>query len=194
MPPYFANAFALRALLIVDQFNASVVPWAMIRRVALVGLPASGKSTVGQALARLLTWPFMDLDSQIEADASLPVAQIFSLHGEAFFRSLESQALARAAGSESLVLATGGGCVELAPNRWLLSSDFYTVWLDVDPALAWERSLGGGRPLLSGGDARRMRELAERREAWYRVVSGLRVAVQGKSPLELAKEIHGKIM
>lgn len=73
--------------------------------IALVGMPGSGKSTVGRQLARLLGWPFIDSDAEIVRRIGMPIRAYFEQSGEAAFRALESQVLAE-------LLATPGGVVE----------------------------------------------------------------------------------
>src|SRR5262245_49205184 len=102
-------------------------------RLALVGLRGAGKSTIGRLPARRLKTSFLELDAEIEKTAGLPIAQIFELHGERYFRRLEREVLARLAASERpLVLATGGGLVTDPETYALLRSAFTTVWLSAD--------------------------------------------------------------
>src|SRR5688572_18078930 len=78
--------------------------------IALLGLRGAGKTTVGRRLARRLSVPFVELDQKIEEAAQLSLSEIFSLHGEAYYRRLERETLeAIVAKREPMVLATGGG-------------------------------------------------------------------------------------
>ena len=77
----------------------------------LIGLPASGKTTVGRQLARWLDMPFFDCDEAIEAAAGCSVSDIFACRGEAYFRELEHRTLETLCCKESCVIATGGGAV-----------------------------------------------------------------------------------
>lgn len=100
----------------------------------LVGFMASGKTTVGAALAAELGWPFSDLDSKIEASEGKTVAQIFAERGEAAFRELEAAALreqvARIERGLPCVVSLGGGA-SVQPNNWeLIANNGITVWLD----------------------------------------------------------------
>ena len=76
----------------------------------------AGKTTVGRLLAARLNWEFLDLDAYIESRTGLTIPSIFSTHGEARFRQLESTALASALGRNRLVLALGGGAPEVPPT------------------------------------------------------------------------------
>ena len=164
--------------------------------MALVGLPASGKSSVGRILAGLLGLEFRDSDGLVEAGAGMGVAAIFEAEGEAAFRRREARALAEAAEGPPLVLATGGGIVLSTANRELLGRRFETVWLRLDPAVAAARAAlaPGSRPLLAQGDpAARMRALAEAREPLYAEVADLVVEAGEGSPEEIARDIAGGI-
>lgn len=165
----------------------------MDKSIALVGLPAAGKSSVGALLAPLTGLPFRDLDAEIEAAAGCGVAQIFRAEGEAGFRTRESEALARLAEVGPLVLATGGGCVEEEANRCILRDRFFTVWLRVRPDAALARSAGGLRPLLEGDAAARMDGLRLRRTPWYEACSVLAVDTDGMDPAGVAEAIYDAI-
>lgn len=137
-------------------------------RIAIIGMPASGKTSVGRRLARKLGLRFVDLDDVIEAEAGRSCAAIFAEEGEPSFRARESRALRAMAGGGALVLATGGGCVLAPENREALKAGFTVVWLVATPETAAGRSGGGARPLLAGADPlERMRELHAARSALY---------------------------
>ena len=149
-----------------------------LRRVALVGLMGSGKSRVGERLARALDWPFHDLDRRVAEEAGRSIPEIFRTEGEAGFRRREAGALAAVAALDPpLIAATGGGVVLAAENRSLLASAFTVVWLRVDPAEA-ARRVGGDpdRPLLGpGSPVERLRELARVRDPLYAAIAHLAV-------------------
>ncbi|HOZ71860.1 MAG TPA: shikimate kinase [Spirochaetales bacterium] len=162
--------------------------------VALVGLPASGKTSSGVLLADLLGMPFVDLDERVEREAGRSIPALFEDEGEDGFRRRERVALERVAAGvaagEPVVLATGGGTVELPENRSVLRERFVTVWIKVDPAAAAARSLGSGRPLLSGDVEAGLRRLYERRRAWYDECAAIAVQSDGMRPAMLAEAIR----
>ena len=82
---------------------------AALRSIILVGMPGSGKSSIGRRLAARLGLPFLDADTEIEAAAGLPITEIFSRYGEAHFRDGERRVIARLVAGPPVVLATGGG-------------------------------------------------------------------------------------
>src|SRR5262249_38608620 len=80
--------------------------------VALVGLRGAGKSAIGRALAQSLKVPFVELDALVEKQSDLSLAELFSLHGEAYYKRLAYQVLLKLlAREEPMVLATGGSIV-----------------------------------------------------------------------------------
>ncbi len=161
-----------------------------VRRIALIGMPATGKTSVGAILAGLEGLPFVDLDDAIASEAGQSVAEIFAVEGEAGFRARENAALSRIAAGGSLVLATGGGCIELPENRSLLRDCFRIAWLKADLASLAKRSVGGSRPLLAGDAEALIRTLYERRRPWYEDCAGLQVHTDGMRPSMIARVIH----
>lgn len=116
------------------------------RNVALIGMPGSGKTTVGALLARRTGRRFFDIDEIIEQIAGRSIPEIFRDMGEAGFRKLETRALAQAAKETGCVVATGGGVVTNPENRLLLRQNCRIVQI--------ERPLADlpvtGRPLSAG--------------------------------------------
>lgn len=121
-----------------------------VRRVALVGLPGSGKSAVGAALARRLGWRHVDTDALVERKAGMSVAEVFAAEGEAGFRKRELAALSEAVtGPEPVVVSCGGGLAAQPAAGALLFDSAWVVWLDAGDSVLLRR-LGDAadRPLL----------------------------------------------
>ena len=117
-------------------------------KVYLVGFMGAGKSTVAQALAARLGWSAEDLDSRIVEREQQSVAQIFSQHGEAYFRQVERTALRELVPSRRTVVAAGGGTFVDPANREIMAADGVCVWLDVSFDAALRRLPSDGtRPL-----------------------------------------------
>ena len=109
----------------------------------------AGKSSVGRRLAKTLSVPFADADSEIEAAAGLTVKEIFEKLGEAEFRRGERQVIARLLKNKPHVLATGGGAFMDAETRELIREKAISIWLKADLPLLMERvSRRDTRPLL----------------------------------------------
>jgi XRE family aerobic/anaerobic benzoate catabolism transcriptional regulator len=118
--------------------------------LALLGLRGAGKSSLGPRIARRLKVPFVELDQLIAREAGMSVATIFDMHGEAYFRRVEQEALQRVLDSnEPCVLATGGSLVMHPESFDLLRARAVTVWLKARPKDHWERVVaqGDGRPM-----------------------------------------------
>jgi shikimate kinase len=119
----------------------------------LIGLPGSGKTTIGRRLAAHYGWEFRDLDAEIVAQAGCSIPEIFTHEGEARFREREAEALRSLAcrPGAPLVLATGGGTPCFHDNLDLLQETGFTLWLDVPlPELARRLAHSHStRPLLA---------------------------------------------
>lgn len=155
--------------------------------VYLVGMPGSGKSTVGAELAGRLGVPFIDLDVQIELEEGRSVAEIFAAEGEPGFRALEARALVAASGNDPAVIACGGGVVLEPANRITLRNTGTCVYLDVPLDVLRERvPPNEDRPLIRAhGDLER---LLSEREGLYREFAGHVVDATG-TPGEVAAAI-----
>ncbi|HLZ78866.1 MAG TPA: shikimate kinase, partial [Sphingomonas sp.] len=99
------------------------------RPIVLVGLMGVGKSTVGRRLASRLHLPFVDADREIEAAASLSIADIFERFGEEGFRDGERRVIARLIDGRPKVVATGGGAFMNDQTRALILARATAIWL-----------------------------------------------------------------
>lgn len=153
-------------------------------RLALVGLPGCGKSTIGRQLARRLALEFVDSDSEIEKRLGMSIRQYFETQGETAFRDVEQQVLQQLCSNRaSFVLATGGGIVLREANRRLLRDRMRVVYLHASVNDLWRRLRNDvKRPLLQGDDAlERLKSLAREREPLYREVAEF-VVETGRQP------------
>ncbi|MGY1725788.1 shikimate kinase [Geodermatophilus sp. SYSU D01062] len=162
--------------------------------LVLVGPPASGKTTVGTAVATALGLPFRDTDADVEAAAGTTVADLFVTHGEPHFRALEEQAVARALGEHDGVLALGGGAVLSAATRELLTgygrAGGTVVHLDVDvPSAARRAGLSRDRPLLAVNPRAMLRTLLEQRAPLYAEVATVVVPTAGRTPEDVVADV-----
>ena len=145
------------------------------RRIYLVGLPGSGKTTLGRQLAERLALRFIDLDEAIVAEAGKSIPEIFSHQGESDFRIMEREVLRSISAIEGgFVMATGGGTPCHHANIDFMNEHGRTVYLDVSLAELALRLTGEGvekRPLFKSCDqqslTRELSLLKEKRQGFY---------------------------
>lgn len=139
------------------------------RSIVLVGIMGCGKSTVGKRLAQRLGLEFIDADSEIERAANMTVSEIFSEHGEPYFRSGEERVIARLLQEGPQVLATGGGAFMSEATRSEIAAHGLSIWLKVDFETVMARvRRRSTRPLLRNPDPEgTMRKLMAEREPVY---------------------------
>ena len=136
----------------------------------LVGMPGSGKSTVGRQLSRRLGLPFFDSDHVIEQRLGCTIREYFEREGEAAFREVEEQVLAELAGGAPAVIATGGGAVLREPNRRAMREGGKVIYLRSSPEELYRRLRHDTqRPLLQVADPMaRLRAMHAERDPLYR--------------------------
>jgi len=143
------------------------------KKVYLIGFMGSGKSTTGMKLATLLGWPFIDLDRSIEEHTGLSIPEIFSRHGETWFREVESETLKNLRSLTKGVISTGGGTPCYGENMDYMLETGLTIYLKLTPGQLRSRLSGtsGQRPLIKDlGDEDLLRFIEEKlaiREKWY---------------------------
>lgn len=137
--------------------------------VFLVGLPGSGKSTVGRQLARRLGLPFVDSDHVIEQRIGSSIRAFFDREGEAAFRDLEAQVIDEVTAGPLAVIATGGGAVLRPENRVHLHERGRVVYLRSTPEDLFRRLRHDRhRPLLQVADPlARLKDLHAQRHPLY---------------------------
>lgn len=138
--------------------------------IALIGLPGSGKTTVGRHLARRLSLPFFDSDHVIEQRMSCSIREFFEREGEEHFRDVEQAVLDGLTQGEACVLSTGGGSVLRAENRMHLHDRGRVIYLRSSPEEVFRRLRHDrNRPLLQVADPlQRLRDLYAVRDPLYR--------------------------
>jgi XRE family aerobic/anaerobic benzoate catabolism transcriptional regulator len=130
------------------------------KRITLIGLRGAGKSTLGQALARNLRRPFIELDSEIEREAGISLSEIFLLYGQAGYRRIERRCLERIIHSQDeIVLSVGGGIVSEPETYNLLLLNCYTVWIKARPEEHMARVVAQGDTRPMAGHAEAMDDL-----------------------------------
>ncbi len=123
-----AQNSSMSALEIIDSITAQIE--LQTKNIILIGMPGSGKSTVGQILAEKLSRTFVDIDWEIEKKIQMSICDYFSKCGEPAFRKIESELLDEFSRKSGLVIATGGGVIKNPLNRPLIKQNGITVMLN----------------------------------------------------------------
>ncbi len=139
------------------------------RSIVLVGMPGSGKSSIGRRLAQRLGLDFSDADTEIEAAANMSIPEIFQARGEAEFRKGERKVIARLLEAGPQVIATGGGAFMNEDTRARVRERGVSIWLKADIETLLKRvKRKSNRPLLQNPDPEgTLRNLLAAREATY---------------------------
>lgn len=155
----------------------------------LIGSPGSGKSTVGEALARRLDADLLCTDTEIEKRAGKPIGDIFVEDGEEHFRALEREVVAEGLRAWEGVIAVGGGAVLDQETRKDLA-EHHVVYLQVDFGEAAKRvGMDVARPLLSGNPRTRLRKLLNERLPVYEGLASVTVPTTDFHPEEIVDTI-----
>ncbi len=141
------------------------------RRIALIGLRGAGKSTLGRRLAHHLETPFAELNTEIEDQSAMSVADVMALYGQDGYRAMEQRALRRVISThDAAVLAVAGGIVSAPDTFTLLLQSCHTVWLRAAPDdhMNRVRAQGDHRPMAGNPDALdELKAILVSREAQY---------------------------
>jgi len=162
----------------------------MIRHVVLIGLPGSGKTTVGKLVADALKAPFVDIDAIVARKEGRPISMIFAEKGESVFRELERVEMEAALGGVPAIIAPGGGWAAQQGALSSVQQRGLVVYLKARADTAASRAAPqGNRPVLMGEDpSSQMRELLKEREPFY-VLADATVETDRKAPAKVVEEI-----
>jgi shikimate kinase len=159
-----------------------------------VGLPGSGKSTIGRRLSKALGVSLLDTDAAIEERTGRTIADIFATDGEAEFRRIEEEVIRAALEEHDGVLSLGGGAVT-SPGVCAALAGHTVVYLEISAAEGVRRTGGNTvRPLLAGPDrAEKFRELMSKRIPLYRRVATIRVDTNRRNPGAVVRYIVSRL-
>jgi shikimate kinase len=166
----------------------------MAPKAVLVGLPGSGKTTIGRRLSKALGVGLLDTDVAIEQRTGRSIADIFATDGEQEFRRIEEEVVRAALADHDGVLSLGGGAVT-SPGVCEALSGHTVVYLEIS-AQEGVRRTGGNtvRPLLAGPDrAEKYRALMAKRVPLYRRVATIRVDTNRRNPGAVARQILSRL-
>ena len=161
----------------------------------LVGMPGSGKSTLGRLLAKRLGKAFYDADSELERRLGVSIPVIFELEGEPGFRDREQAIIAEFVQHTHTIFATGGGAVLREVNRDCLKQNGSVLYLHATPETLWERTKRSKhRPLLQAPDPfERLKEIYAFRDALYRETADFVVESDQEQVIRLAQRLEQQL-
>ncbi len=166
----------------------------MAPKAVLIGLPGSGKSTIGRRLAKSLGVGLLDTDTAIEQTTGRTIPAIFAGDGEQEFRRIEEEVVREALGSHDGVLSLGGGAITSPGVREALSGHT-VIYLEIGAAEGVRRTGGATvRPLLAGADhAEKFRALMSQRVPLYRRAATIRVNTNRRNPGAVVRYIVSRL-
>ena len=166
----------------------------MAPKAVLIGMPGSGKSTIGRRLSKSLGVALLDTDAVIEQTTGRTIPDIFSEDGEKEFRRIEEQVIRDTLASHDGVLSLGGGAITSPGVREALSGHT-VVYLEISAAEGVRRTGGATiRPLLAGGDrAEKFRALMSQRVPLYRRTATIRVNTNRRNPGAVVRYIVSRL-
>jgi shikimate kinase len=159
--------------------------------LVLVGLPGSGKTTVGALLADRLGKSFLDFDAEIERREGMPISQVFGQKGEGYFREMEKKLTEELKDVGDMVVSPGGGWIANAEVVAMIRPPAKLIYLRVRPETALKRlgSAVGSRPLLNRPDPLgELTKLFEARRSLYQA-SDHEVSAELYTPEQVAEKI-----
>ena len=153
----------------------------------LIGMPGSGKTTVGKELKKITKYDFIDLDEYIVKMEGRTIPEIFASAGEAYFRALETKALQELYDKDDLIISCGGGVVVTPANKDLMNGLVVYLRVSLENLKIRLRSEGGSRPLMQTNT---VEDLYNKRKQLYEDFANIIVSntILSKCAQEILKE------
>lgn len=162
--------------------------------ISLIGMMGSGKTCIGELLAKLLNMSFVDTDEQIIKSEKTSINQIFAQKGETYFREIETATLKNVLNFNNQIISTGGGIIKSDENLSLLKEKSLVFYLKASPDILFERIKNNKeRPLLNVENMKdKIKTILQERISQYEKAQYI-IVTDDKSPIEIANEIIGII-
>jgi shikimate kinase len=160
-----------------------------MKNIYLIGMPSSGKSTLGRQLAKRLDYQFVDMDELIVNQELSSISDIFKYKGEDYFRKVESKVLKGIKPNQKLIIATGGGVPCFFDNMDFIKTNGISIFLNVSPEDLLKRiqkSDGNNRPLIDKKKSNEvlLNELKERYENRLKFYEQADIQIDGSIDVE----------
>ncbi|NCB62078.1 MAG: shikimate kinase [Clostridia bacterium] len=165
-----------------------------MKNIVLIGMPGSGKTSVGVLVAQALGRALLDTDAMVEGAEGVPIPTLFGQWGEEYFRDVESSMARKAAAAQGAVISTGGGMVLRPENMEALGATGIVCFLDRSPEEIVQDD-HTGRPLI-GGDREKVFALYARRITLYQQYAQVTIPSRGtaeETAQALLKTLEGKL-
>lgn len=165
----------------------------MKENIFLIGFMGAGKSTVARAMKKHYGMRLIEMDEQIEKQEKMSVPKIFEVHGEPYFRKLETDLLEGLSSQENTVVSCGGGVPMRVCNVEAMRKSGKVIYLSTSPQQIYERvKTSHNRPLLEGNmNVEYISDLLSQRLPKYMEAADAVVSTDGKSVEDICKEIIG---
>lgn len=162
--------------------------------ISLIGMMGSGKTCIGELLAKLLNMSFVDTDEQIIKTEKISINQIFAQKGETYFREMETATLKNVLNYNNQIISTGGGIIKSDENLSLLKEKSVVFYLKASPDIIFKRIKNNEeRPLLNVENMKdKIKTILQERISQYEKAQYI-IVTDDKSPIEIANEIIGII-
>ncbi|MEG1520582.1 MAG: shikimate kinase, partial [Clostridia bacterium] len=191
LPMLVAQAKYSRDLFMDNKISDDIIDDILIQQrrklanILLIGMPGSGKTSVGEEIAKRLGRQFFDTDAMIIERNGKSIMEVFAERGEEFFRSVESETMLEIGKKNGIVIATGGGIVKTDANDFAMQQNCFVVYVDRDI----DRLARNGRPLSK--DVNTLAEIYRERQSKYHTWSDF-VVQNDKSINDCVKKIMEK--
>lgn len=162
-----------------------------MKNLVLIGFMGSGKSVVGETLAKKLNLSFIETDKLIENKSGISINEIFEKEGEPFFRTLEKETVKDASDHQNTVISVGGGAILDEDNVKSLKRNGFFIYLKAPFTVLYDRiKESTNRPLLAVHNPEdKMQALLEARQMTYESVADLVIDVSSETPEEITEKI-----
>lgn len=149
----------------------------MSKNLILCGFMGAGKTSTGQELAMKSGKNFIDCDDLIVEKMKIPVADIFRIYGEDYYRDIEHEVIVNLSGKDDYIISTGGGAVTAARNVAALKNNGIILFLNPGFDVCYSRIKNSDRPIVRRSSFEELRDLYRRREILYRNACDIEISL-----------------